>query len=90
MEVLPRPGLLILRAVVWGLAGALFGLLLSIRIIFVALLPVLALYWFYRNRDRRLVAQELLLFEGTGDFIPTSVSPDGSLRRCATSTSSPG
>jgi hypothetical protein len=37
------------------LAGACFGLLLSVRASAVILLPPLAFYWFFRNRDRRLV-----------------------------------
>jgi hypothetical protein len=36
-------------------AGGSFGLLLSIRASFLILLPVLAAYWFYRNRERRLL-----------------------------------
>ncbi len=43
------------------LAGASFGLLLSIRAIFIALAPILAVYWYYKNQEKRLLLP-LLLF----------------------------
>ncbi|MFH1263342.1 MAG: hypothetical protein V1495_07885 [Pseudomonadota bacterium] len=46
----------ILRPKAMAAAGAAFGLLLAIRAIFAPLLAVLAIYWFYRNRERRLIA----------------------------------
>ncbi len=43
-----------------ALAGAAFGLLLSIRVVFAPLLPFLAFYWFYGNREKRLTAPFLI------------------------------
>lgn len=42
------------------LAGAAFGVLLSIRAIYIVLAPLLAIYWFYRNRERRFIAPIIL------------------------------
>jgi hypothetical protein len=51
-------GRLIRRAMVG--AGALFGFLLCIRANLIVLLPVLAFYWFYANKERRLTLPGLL------------------------------
>ncbi|HLG20464.1 MAG TPA: hypothetical protein VI895_11710 [Bdellovibrionota bacterium] len=51
-----------LRPKAMALAGACFGLLLSIRVIFIVLLPVLAVYWFWKNRSERRLIAPILAF----------------------------
>ena len=56
------------------LSGAVFGLLLSIRAIYVIFLPILAFYWFFKNQERRFIAPLVaFLVPATLLFVPQLV-----------------